>query len=258
MQGLEWSVGIAAVVAVVFLWQALKIVQQYEKGVVLRLGQFRDVREPGLCWIWPGFDRMYKVNMRLRTMDVPKQDIITRDNVPIRVNAVVFFQVQYADKAVIKVDNYAQVTSQKAQTTLRSVLGACELDDLLAKRDKINEQLRDILDRVTDEWGVQVTSVEIKDVELPEEMQRAMARQAEAERERRAKVIHAEGEYQASEQLSRAASVMEKNPITLQLRFLQTLTEIASEQNSTTVFPVPLELFRPFLERRAPHEEDRP
>jgi regulator of protease activity HflC (stomatin/prohibitin superfamily) len=242
MQGLEWALGIAAVVAVIFLWQALKIVQQYERGVVLRLGQLRGGREPGLRWIWPGVDRMYKVNLRLRTMDVPKQVIFTRDNVPVRVNAVVFFRVQHADMAVIKVDNYAQVTSQKAQTTLRSVLGACELDDLLAKRERINEQLREILDQVTDEWGVQVTSVEIKDVELPEEMQRAMARQAEAERERRAKVIHAEGEYQASEQLSRAAAVMEQSPITLQLRFLQTLTEIAAEQNSTTVFPVPLEL----------------
>lgn len=249
MEPLGWAIG-AGVVLLILASQALKIVLQYERGVVFRFGRLHSVRTPGLRFIVPGIDRMKKVNLQLTVMDVPKQDIITRDNVPVRVNAVVFFRVGDAERAVIEVANHIQATSQKAQTTLRSVLGSCELDDLLAEREKVNNELREIIDRETDEWGVKVTTVEVKDVELPEEMQRAMARQAEAERERRAKIIHAEGEQQAAQLLAEAAEVMERNPISVQLRFLQTLTEVASENNSTTIFPVPIDLFKPFLQTR--------
>jgi len=231
------------------LASAIRILKEYERGVIFRLGRLIGEKGPGLILLIPIIDKMQKVSLRLVVLDVPPQDVITRDNVSIKVNAVVYFRVMDSNNAVVQVENFLYATSQLAQTTLRSVLGQVELDELLAEREKINKHLQDILDRQTDPWGVKVTNVEVKHVDLPQEMQRAMARQAEAERERRAKVIHAEGEFQAAAKLQQAAQIMEQNPITLQLRYLQTLKEISSEQSTNTIFPIPLDLITPFLKR---------
>jgi regulator of protease activity HflC (stomatin/prohibitin superfamily) len=228
---------------------AIKILREYERGVIFRLGRLIGAKGPGIIFIIPGVDKLLRISLRLVTMDVPSQDVITRDNVSIKVNAVVYFRVIDPNKAVVEVENYLYATSQLAQTTLRSVVGQVELDELLAHRDKINMQLQDILDKHTDPWGIKVTLVETKQVDLPEEMRRAIARQAEAERERRAKVIHAEGEAQAAAKLAEAANVISVNPAAIQLRFLQTLTEVATEKNSTTIFPVPIDLVTPFLKK---------
>jgi regulator of protease activity HflC (stomatin/prohibitin superfamily) len=233
--------------AAFILFNLIKILSEYERGVIFRLGRLIAVKGPGLIILIPGIDRMVKVSLRTVVLDVPPQDIITKDNVSIKVNAVVYFRVVHPDKAIVSVENYIYATSQLAQTTLRSILGQSELDDLLAQRDKINHELQTIIDQHTEPWGIKVSNVEVKQIDLPPEMQRAMAKQAEAERERRAKVVHAEGELQASVKLGEAAAVIEQNPIALQLRYLQTLTEIASENNSTTIFPLPIELLKPFL-----------
>jgi regulator of protease activity HflC (stomatin/prohibitin superfamily) len=233
------------------LASAIRILKEYERGVIFRLGRLIGEKGPGLILLIPIIDKMQKVSLRLVTLDVPPQDVITRDNVSIKVNAVVYFRVMDSNNAVVQVENYLYATSQLSQTTLRSVLGQVELDELLAEREKINENLQDILDRQTDPWGIKVTNVEVKHVDLPQEMQRAMARQAEAERDRRAKVIHAEGEFQAASKLQEAAKIMEQNPITLQLRYLQTLTEISSEKSTNTIFPIPLDLVAPFLKKEA-------
>lgn len=243
--GFFWLIAIAFVVVIIA--SAVRVLLEYERGVVFRLGRFSGVKGPGLKFIIPIIDQMKKVNLRTVAMDVPPQDIITRDNVSIKVNAVLYFRVVQPDKALIEIDNYLYATSQLAQTSLRSVLGQAELDDLLAQREKINHNLQEILDRQTDPWGVKVSNVEIKHVDLPTEMQRAMARQAEAERERRAKVIHANGEFEASSTLAKAAEQISSQPGALQLRFLQTMTEIATEKNSTILFPMPLDLLKPFL-----------
>jgi regulator of protease activity HflC (stomatin/prohibitin superfamily) len=229
---------------------AIKVLREYERGVIFRLGRLIGAKGPGLFFIIPGIDKMLRISLRLVTMDIPPQDVITRDNVSIKVNAVVYFRVMDPNKAVVEVENYLYATSQLAQTTLRSVVGQAELDELLSQREKINITLQDILDKHTEPWGIKVSLVETKQVDLPEEMRRAIARQAEAERERRAKVIHAEGEAQAAEKLAQAASVISVNPAAIQLRFLQTLTEVATEKNSTTIFPVPIDLLKPFLEKK--------
>jgi len=228
---------------------AIKILREYERGVIFRLGRLIGAKGPGIIFIIPGVDKLLRISLRLVTLDVPSQDVITRDNVSIKVNAVVYFRVIDPNKAVVEVENYLYATSQLAQTTLRSVVGQVELDELLAHRDKINMQLQDILDKHTDPWGIKVSLVETKQVDLPEEMRRAIARQAEAERERRAKVIHAEGEAQAAAKMAEAAQVLSVYPAAIQLRFLQTLTEVATEKNSTTIFPVPIDLLTPFLKK---------
>jgi regulator of protease activity HflC (stomatin/prohibitin superfamily) len=228
---------------------AIKITREYERGVIFRLGRLIGAKGPGIFFIIPGVDKMLRISLRLVTLDVPPQDVITRDNVSIKVNAVVYFRVMDPNKAVVEVENYLYATSQLAQTTLRSVVGQAELDELLSQRDKINLRLQDILDKHTEPWGIKVSLVETKQVDLPEEMRRAIARQAEAERERRAKIIHAEGEAQAAQKLAEAANVISVNPAALQLRFLQTLTEVATEKNSTTIFPVPIDLLTPFLKK---------
>jgi regulator of protease activity HflC (stomatin/prohibitin superfamily) len=228
---------------------AIKILREYERGVIFRLGRLIGAKGPGIFFIIPGVDKMVRISLRLVTLDIPPQDVITRDNVSIKVNAVVYFRVIDPNKAVVEVENYLYATSQLAQTTLRSVVGQAELDELLSQRDKINLRLQDILDKHTEPWGIKVSLVETKQVDLPEEMRRAIARQAEAERERRAKIIHAEGEAQAAQKLAEAANVISVNPAALQLRFLQTLTEVATEKNSTTVFPVPIDLLTPFLKK---------
>lgn len=243
-----WLIALAFVI--IILASAVRILLEYERGVVFRLGRFSSVKGPGLKFIIPIVDQMKKISMRTVAMDVPPQDIITRDNVSMKVNAVLYFRVVHPDKALIEVENYLYATSQLAQTSLRSVLGQVELDELLSHRDKINQNLQEILDRQTDPWGVKISNVEIKHVDLPVEMQRAMARQAEAERERRAKVIHAEGELQASASLAKAAQKISSETGALQLRFLQTLTEIATEKNSTILFPVPIDLITPFMDRK--------
>ncbi len=230
---------------------AIKILREYERGVIFRLGRLIGAKGPGLIFIIPGVDKLLRISLRTVTMDIPPQDVITRDNVSIKVNAVVYFRVLDPNKAVVEVENYLYATSQLAQTTLRSVVGQAELDELLSQREKINMTLQDILDKHTEPWGIKVSLVETKQVDLPEEMRRAIARQAEAERERRAKIIHADGEFQAAEKLAQAANVISANPAALQLRFLQTLTEVATEKNSTTIFPVPIDLLRPFLEKKA-------
>jgi len=232
---------VAGIIVLVLVWWAVKVVQQYEGGVVLRLGRFAGVRQPGFNMIVPAVDRMIKVDLRVITMVVEPQEIITKDNVTMKVDAVVYFQVVNPEYAVIKVLDYIRATSQIAQTTLRSVLGQSELDDLLAHRDEINQKLQKIIDEQTEPWGVKVAHVEVKDVQLPESMQRAMARQAEAEREKRAKIIHADGEFQASTKLAQAAHVISREPAALQLRYLQTLTEMAGERNST-IIPLPLDI----------------
>jgi regulator of protease activity HflC (stomatin/prohibitin superfamily) len=236
------------IVVVIILSQAIKIVKEYERGVIFRLGRVVGAKGPGLIILIPIVDRMVKVSLRTINMDVPAQEIITSDTVPIKVNAVIYFRVIEPIKAVISVENYISATSQIAQTTLRSVLGERDLDTFLRQREKINQTLQQIVDQQTDPWGIKVSTVETKDVELPENMRRAMAKQAESERERRAKVIHAEGEFQASEKLVQAAERMSAQPLALQLRYLQTLGVIAADKNTTTVFPFPMELVKPFLE----------
>ena len=233
---------------IVILFSGIRVLNEYERGVVFRLGRVLAPRGPGLTWIIPGIDKMVRVSLRVITMDVPPQDVITKDNVSVKVNAVVYFKVVNPVSAVIQVENYLYATSQLAQTTLRSVLGQVELDQLLSEREHLNMQLQEVLDKHTDPWGIKVTLVELKYVDLPQEMQRAMAKQAEAERERRAKVINAEGEFQASARLSEASDILAKNPVAVQLRFLQTLTEIATEKNSTVIFPLPIDILKPFYE----------
>lgn len=239
------GLGLAILFVVFLIAQAVRILPEYERGVVFRLGRLRGMDYgPGLFLLIPMVDKMVRVSLRTIVHDVPSQDVITRDNVSIKVNAVVYFRVMNPRKAIVEVENYHYATSQLAQTTLRSVLGQVELDELLSAREKINHELQSILDAQTDPWGIKVSAVEVKHVDLPQEMQRAMAKQAEAEREKRAKIIHAEGEAQASKKLAEAATVLDTSPNSMQLRYLQTLTEIASERNSTLIFPLPVELFR--------------
>jgi regulator of protease activity HflC (stomatin/prohibitin superfamily) len=251
---MDFSIGpiIVGVIVLYVLFSAIRVLREYERGVVFRLGRLIGAKGPGVILLWPIIDKMVKVSLRTIAMDVPPQDVITRDNVSVKVNAVIFFKVVEPRQAVVQVEDYLYATSQIAQTTLRSVLGQVELDELLASRDKINEQLQRIIDEQTDPWGVKVTTVEVKHVDLPQDMQRAMSKQAEAERERRAKVINAEGEFQAAERLAQAANVLASTPIAVQLRFLQTMREVASERNTTTFFPVPIDLFRPFLQSAPP------
>jgi regulator of protease activity HflC (stomatin/prohibitin superfamily) len=237
------------IIGIYILANAVRILREYERGVIFRLGRLMGARGPGLIFLIPIVDRMVRVSLRVVTMDVPPQDVITRDNVSVKVNAVVYFRVIDVNKAIVEVVDFLYATSMIAQTTLRSVLGQVELDDLLTNREKINLQLQHIIDQQTEPWGIKVSVVEVKNVDLPENMQRAIARQAEAERERRAKIIHAEGEYQASEKLAQAAAIIGKTPAGIQLRFLQTLTEVATEKNSTTIFPVPIDLFTPFIKK---------
>ena len=237
------------IIAAAALISGIKILKEYERGVVFRLGRMVGARGPGMIYVIPGIEKMVKLDLRTVTMDIPPQDVITRDNVSVKVNAVLYFRVIDPNLAVREVENYLFATSQLAQVTLRSVCGQGELDELLSEREKINSRIQDILDRQTDPWGIKVVLVELKHIDLPQEMQRAMAKQAEAERERRAKVIHAEGEFQASQKLSDAAGVMASQPMALQLRYLQSLVEIASEKNSTTIFPVPIDLLTPFLKK---------
>ncbi|GER83487.1 MAG: slipin family protein [Thermogemmatispora sp.] len=265
------SLAISAIVVIVLivvliLLSGLRVIQQYERGVLFVLGNLRGTRGPGLCWIPPVIARLLKVDLRIVTLTVPPQEVITRDNVTVKVTAVVYFYVVNPEAAIVNVMNYLQATTQIGQTTLRNVLGQSELDELLAQRNKINRELQAIIDEFTERWGVKVTAVEIKDVELPATMQRAMAKQAEAEREKRAKIIHAEGELQAATQLSQAANIIASEPGALQLRYLQTLTEIAVEKNSTIIFPLPLDLIEPLLKtlhaaregRAAPVPQDGP
>jgi regulator of protease activity HflC (stomatin/prohibitin superfamily) len=242
------SVGLfIGLLALVVLLNAIRVVREYERLVVFRLGRLIGTKGPGLVLLFPIIDRAVKVGLRTVTMDVPPQDIITRDNVTVKVNAVIYFRVIDASQAVIQVENFLYATSQIAQTTLRSILGQQELDELLAEREKLNQALQQVIDRQTEPWGVKVSTVEVKNVDLPQEMQRAIARQAEAERERRAKVINAEGEYQAAQRLAEAAAIIGREPAALQLRYLQTLAEIATENNSTTIFPVPVDFLRAFM-----------
>jgi regulator of protease activity HflC (stomatin/prohibitin superfamily) len=233
--------------AVFFLTAALKVLNEYERGVIFRLGRIIAAKGPGLIILIPVVDRIVKVSLRLVALDVDPQDVITRDNVSVKVNAVLYFRVIDPVKAIVQVENYGYAMSQLAQTTLRSVCGQAELDDLLSEREKINAKLQEILDTHTDPWGIKVTTVELKQIDLPQEMQRAIARQAEAERERRAKVINAEGEFQAAARLAEASRIIEQHPVALQLRYLQTMKEMAAESNSTTFLPIPIELFKPFF-----------
>jgi len=245
------------VFVIFILLSAIRVLREYERGVIFRLGRLVGPRGPGLILLIPVVDKMIKVSLRTVAMDVPPQDVITKDNVSVKVNAVVYFRVMEPEKAIVEVENYLYATSQLAQTTLRSVLGQAELDELLAARDKINRELQSILDKLTDPWGIKVGTVEIKHVDLPQEMQRAMARQAEAERDRRAKVINALGEFQASQKLAEAATVIGDHPMALQLRYLQTLSEVAAENNSTIVFPVPIDLFKPFQKMMTKVQEEK-
>lgn len=245
------------VVVLILLFSAIRVLKEYERGVIFRLGRLVGSKGPGLILLIPFIDRMVRVSLRTITMDIPPQDVITHDNVTVEVNAVTYFRVMDASKAIVEIQDFVFGTSQIAQTTLRSVLGEYELDDLLSKREAINERLQKIIDKQTDPWGVKVSMVEIKDVNLPEEMRRAIARQAEAERERRAKVIHADGEFQASKKLSEAATVLEKTATAIQLRFLGTLTEIATEKNSTIIFPVPIDLLKVWIEKQTGGKRQR-
>ena len=255
---MNWiPIAIIAFAVLILVMMAVKIVTEYERGVIFRLGRLVGARGPGLFLIIPFIDRMIKVDLRVVTMDVPSQEVITRDNVTVRVNAVVYFRVVDPEASVVKVLDHIRATSQISQTTLRNVLGQSELDELLAQREKLNQSLQQIIDEHTDPWGVKVSTVEIKEVELPETMRRMMAAQAEAERERRAKIIHAEGELQASEKLAEAGHIIGREPTTLQLRYLQTLTEIASERNSTLIFPLPIDLIRMFIDRGAPAQSEK-
>ena len=246
---------IVVVLLIIILSSAIKVFPEYQRGVIFRLGRLSPPKGPGIFLIIPIVDRMVRIDLRTITIDVPAQEVITKDNVPVKVNAVVYFRVIDPSKAVVEVQNYIVATSQIAQTTLRSVLGQSDLDHLLTERDKLNARLQEIIDEQTEPWGVKVSIVEIKDVEIPPNMQRAMAQQAEAERERRAKVIAAEGEFQASEKLAQAAEILSRNPAAIQLRYLQTLAEIAAEKNSTTVFPVPIDLIEPFLRKQMTPKE---
>ena len=254
MEGVYIGIGVAIAILIAIVASAIRIVNEYERGVIFRLGRVMAAKGPGLFFIIPIIDKMVKVNLQTVTMDIPPQDIITKDNVTVRVNAVTYFNVTEPVSAVIKVQNYIYATSQIAQTTLRSVIGGVQLDELLVNRDEINAQLQEIIDGITDDWGVKVTLVEVKDVELPEVMRRAMARQAEAERDRRAKVIHAEGEFEAAQRLSDAANVLATETGAMQLRLLQTLSDITSEKNSTLIFPVPIELLK-FAEAMTPERD---
>lgn len=245
-----WIIPIVALIAIV-VPQALRILREYERGVIFRLGKLLGAKGPGIIFLIPIVDRMVKMDLRVITIDVPKQEIMTRDNVPATVDAVLYFRVVDPSAAVVKVENYLKATSLIAQTTLRSVLGQAPLDDLLSQREVINLKLQEIIDRQTEPWGVKVTAVEVKDVALPDSMKRAMAKQAEAERERRAKIVNAEGEFQAAEKMVQAAAMISKEPIALQLRFLQTMREISSEHNTTTFLPVPIDLFSPFIKGQA-------
>jgi len=253
---MSWiAIGIIILALLVILPMSVKIVPEYERGVLFRLGRLVGSRGPGLFLIIPFIDRMVKVDLRVVTMDVPSQEVITRDNVTVRVNAVVYFRVVDPESSVVKVLDHIRATSQISQTTLRNVLGQSELDELLASREKLNQMLQKIIDEHTDPWGVKVSTVEIKEVELAETMRRMMAAQAEAERERRAKIIHAEGEFQAAERLAEAGAIIAREPVTLQLRYLQTLTEIASEKNSTLIFPLPIDLIKVFMDRGSPEKK---
>ncbi len=250
MSGLPSGFLFLIIFVIILAASAIKILREYERGVIFRLGRLIGAKGPGIIFIIPGVDKLLRISLRTVTLDIPPQDVITRDNISIKVNAVVYFRVIDPNRAVVEVENYLYATQQLAQTTLRSVVGQADLDELLSQREKINITLQDILDKHTEPWGIKVSLVETKQVDLPEEMRRAIARQAEAERERRAKIIHAEGEYQAAEKLAQAANVISTNPAALQLRFLQTLTEIATEKNSTTIFPVPIDILKPFLDKK--------
>lgn len=243
----QMYIGIIVVFVILILASAIRILREYERAVVFRLGRLIATKGPGIIFLIPVVDKMVRVSLRTVVMDVPEQDVITKDNVSLKVNAVVYFRVIQAEKAIVEVERFLEATSQLSQTTLRSVLGQSQLDEILAEREKINLKLQQIIDHQTEPWGIKVSNVEVKHVDLPIEMQRAMAKQAEAERERRAKVIHAEGEFQASKKLREAADIIAGEPTALQLRFLQTLTEVASEKNSTTIFPVPIDLLIPFI-----------
>ena len=245
------SILVAAFIIFFIFTQVIKILNEYERAVIFRLGRIIPAKGPGIIFIIPFVDKVVRISLRLETLDVPPQDVITRDNVSIKVNAVVYYRVMDPNKSVVEVANYAYATSQLAQTTLRSICGQAELDELLAEREKISIRLQEILDRETDPWGIKVAKVEVKHIDLPPEMQRAMAKQAEAERERRAKVIHADGEFQASAKLAEAAVIISKEPTALQLRYLQTLSEISSEKNSTIIFPIPIDLFKAFTKKDA-------
>jgi len=240
-------IAIGIFLLVYFLTAAIKILKEYERGVVFRLGRVIPVKGPGLVIIWPVIDKLVRVSLRIVTMDVPSQDVITKDNISVKVNAVVYFRVMHPIMAITEVEDFFFATSQIAQTTLRSILGQSQLDDLLTKREEVNAELQKVIDFQTEPWGIKVTAVEVKNVDLPVEMQRAIAKQAEAERERRAKVIHAAGEFQASQKLADAAKIIATAPSALQLRFLQTLSEIATEKNSTILFPIPIDLIKPFI-----------
>lgn len=249
MQDVSIAVVIAALffVFAILLPSALRIIKEYERGVVLRFGRFSHVKSPGIRFLIPFVDQMFRMDLRIITMDVPKQEMMTRDNVPVTVDAVVYFRIVNAEDAVLKIENFARATALIAQTTLRSTVGQALLDELLSERDKINEQLQTVIDEQTEPWGIKVTNVEVRDVILPDTMKRAMANQAETERARRAKIINAEGEFQAAEKLAKAAAIISKDPAAIQLRFLQTLSDVATEHNSTTIFPVPIDLFGPFV-----------
>ncbi len=249
----SWAVPIL-VLLIIILPQAIRILREYERAVIFRLGKLLGAKGPGIVFLIPIVDRMVRMDLRVVTIDVPRQEVMTRDNVPVTVDAVLYFRVIDPNAAVVKVENFYKATSLIAQTTLRSVLGQVELDELLAHREKVNQTLQEIIDRQTDPWGVKVTAVEVKDVALPDTMKRAMAKQAEAERERRAKVVNAEGEFQAAEKMVQAAAMMSKEPMALQLRFLQTMREISSEHNTTTFLPVPLELFAPWIKHDLPQK----
>src|SRR2546427_124527 len=246
-----WAI-VLILLAVVVLPQSIRILREYERGVIFRLGKLQGAKGPGLIFLVPVVDRMVRMDLRVVTIDVPKQEIMTRDNVPATVDAVVYFRVVDPNAAVVKVENFWKATSLIAQTTLRSVLGEAPLDDLLSQRDVINQKLQEIIDHQTEPWGIKVTAVEVKEVALPDSMKRAMAKQAEAERERRAKIVNAEGEFQAADKMVQAAAMISKEPIALQLRFLQTMREISSEHNTTTFLPVPIDLFTPFMNKTGP------
>jgi regulator of protease activity HflC (stomatin/prohibitin superfamily) len=248
---ISWAIPIIILIIIV-LPQAVRILREYERGVIFRLGKLLGAKGPGLIFLIPIVDRMVRMDLRVVTIDVPRQEVMTRDNVPVSVDAVLYFRVIDPQAAVVKVENFLKATSLIAQTTLRSVLGQAELDELLAHREKINQTLQEIIDRQTDPWGIKVTAVEVKDVALPDTMKRAMAKQAEAERERRAKIVNAEGEFQAAEKMVQAAATMSREPMALQLRFLQTMREISSEHNTTTFLPVPLDLFTSFIKKSEP------
>lgn len=250
MSELLFSMPGVIIIVLLFLFVSIKILKEYERGVIFLLGRFQKVKGPGLIIVIPGIQSMAKVSLRTIVMDVPPQDVITRDNVSVKVNAIIYFRVIDSQRAIIQVEDYLYATSQISQTTLRSVLGQSQLDDLLSKREEINAKLQQVIDQQTEPWGVKVSAVEVKNLDLPQEMIRAIAKQAEAERVRRAKIIHAEGEFQASQKLAEAAAVLSQNSTAIQLRYLQTLTEIASDKNSTTIFPVPIDLLEPFFKKR--------